>query len=170
MPAVRTVLLADANVLIDYREAGWSALELVGRHVGRIVVIPSVLDEVHGVTAEACAELGIEVVIVQTERMLQAAAIKSSVSFNDRLCLVTCRAEGWTCVTNDAALRRLCEHHGVKTRYGLGLLIDLVAGGWVTRERAEEIARRMQASNPLHINERIIGRFRAALDRCAQAP
>ncbi len=167
MPAVRTVLLADADVLIDYRESELSVLELVGRHVGKVVIIPSVLDEVRGVTAAACAELGIAVVDVETERMLQAAAIESSVSFNDRLCLVVCGAEGWTCVTNDRALRRLCERHGVETRYGLGLMVDLVAGGVLTRQRAAAIARRMQVSNPLHINDRVIGLFLAALDRSA---
>ena len=39
-----------------------------------------------------------------------------------------CREEGWTCVTNDGALRRLCKLHDVKTRFGLRLMVDLVAG------------------------------------------
>ena len=125
---------------------------------------PPVLDEVHGVTATACVELGIEIVEVETERMLQAAEIKSQVSFNDRLCLVMCRENDWTCVTNDGALRRLCAHHGVETRFGLGLLVDLVAAGALTRERAEDIAHRIHASNPMHINERVLRRFAGALD------
>ena len=61
--------------------------------------------------------------------MLEAAQIESSVSFNDRLCLVVCRAKGWTCVTNDGALRRLCRRHCVDTLFGLGLMVDLVAAG-----------------------------------------
>ena len=96
--------------------------------------------------------------------MLQAAEIESQVSFNDRLCLVMCRENKWTCVTNDGALRRLCERHGVETRFGLGLMVDLVAAGALTRERAEDIAQRIHASNPLHINERVLGRFSSALD------
>ena len=159
-----TVLLADADVLIDYRESELAILALVGQHVGRVAVLPPVLDEVHGVTATDCAEFGIEIVEVETAPMLQAAEIESRVSFNDRLCLVMCRENEWTCVTNDGALRRLCERHGVETRFGLGLMVDLVATGALTRERAEDVAHRIHASNPLHINERVLARFSSALD------
>ena len=164
VPADPTVLLADADVLIDYRESDLAILSLVGQHVGRVAVLPSVLDEVEGVTATECADLGIEVVEVETDRMLRAAEIESRVSFNDRLCLVTCLEEGWTCVTNDRALRRLCERHGVDTRFGLALMVDLVAAGVLSRERAEAVARRIHVSNPLHINRRVLTRFVSALE------
>ena len=164
MPADPTVLLADADVLIDYRESELAVLELVAQHVGRVAVLQSVLEEVHGVTVTECSELGIEVVEVETDRMLQASEVDSHVSFNDRLCLVMCLEEGWTCVTNDGALRRLCERCGVATRFGLGLMVDLVAVGALTRQRAEAIAHRIHASNPLHINNRVLNRFAGALD------
>ncbi len=163
MPATAPVLLADADVLIDYRESDLTVLELVVRHVGRVAVVPSVLEEVRGVTVAQCARLGIEVIEVTTDRMLQAAEAGSSVSFNDRLCLVVCREEGWTCVTNDGALRRLCKRHGVETRFGLGLMVDLVAAGVLARRRAVSVARRMQIANPLHINDRVLTRFLDAL-------
>jgi len=164
VPTDPTVLLADADVLIDYRESDLAILGLVGQHVGRVAVLPSVLDEVEGVTATECADLGIEVVEVETDRMLRAAEIESRVSFNDRLCFVTCLEEGWTCVTNDGALRRLCERRGVDTRFGLALMVDLVAAGVLSRERAEAVARQIHASNPLHINQRVLTRFVSALD------
>ncbi len=167
MPAVRTVLLADADVLIDYRESEFGILQLVVEHIGRVAVLEPVLGEVRGVTAAQCARLGVEVMEVETERMLQAVEIESTVSFNDRLCLVVCREEGWTCVTNDGALRRLCERHRVDTKFGLGLMADLVAAGALTRRRALAIARRVQETNPLHINERVIERFTAALSKMA---
>lgn len=164
MPAARTVLLADADVLIDYRDSEFEILELAGVHVGRVAVLAPVLAEVRGVTAAKCLRLGIEVLDVETKLMVQAAEIESSVSFNDRLCVVACREEGWTCVTNDGALRRLCERHGVETRFGLGLMVDLVAAGALTRRRAMSVAQQIQASNPLHINERVVARFIAALE------
>ena len=164
MPTTPPVLLADADVLIDYRESELAILNLVVQHLGQVAVVPSVLEEVRGVTAAQCARLGIEVIEVSTALMLQATQVESSVSFNDRLCLVVCREEGWTCVTNDGALRRLCERHGVETRFGLGLMVDLVAAGALTRRRAMAVARRMQASNPLHINNRVLTRFLDALD------
>ena len=92
MAAARTVLLADADVLIDYRESEFGILELVALHVGRVAVLTPVLAEVRGVTAAQCGRLGIEVLEVETEVMVQATEIESSVSFNDRLCLVACRA------------------------------------------------------------------------------
>lgn len=159
----QTVLLTDADVLIDYRESEIKILELVVQHMGRVVVLAPVLDEVQGVTPAQCAQLGIEVVEVETEQLVRASEVESRVSFNDRLCLVACREEGWTCVTNDGALRRLCERHGVATRFGLGLMVDLVAVGALTRRRAMAVARQIQASNPLHINERVLARFVAAL-------
>ena len=159
----QTVLLADADVLIDYRESEIKILELVVQHIGRVVLLAPVLDEVQGVTPAQCTQLGIEVVEVETEQLVRASEVESRVSFNDRLCLVACREEGWTCVTNDGALRRLCERHGVATRFGLGLMVDLVAAGALTRQRAMAVARQIQASNPLHINERVIQRFLEAL-------
>lgn len=165
MPATPTVLLADADVFIDYRDSELRILNLVTRHVGRLAVIPSVLDEVRGVTATECARLVIEIIEVETSQMLQAASIRSGVSFNDRLCLIVCQEEGWTCVTNDGALRRLCKRHGVNTRYGLGLMVDLVIDGVLTRRRAMAVARRMQVSNPFHINDKVLTRFADALNR-----
>ena len=159
----QTVLLADADVLIDYRESELDILKLVVQHIGRVVVLASVLDEVQGVTPRQCKQLDIEVVEATTEQLVQASEGESRVSFNDYLCLIACRDESWMCVTNDGALRRLCQRHGVATRFGLGLMVDLVSAGVLTQRRALAIARQIQASNPLHINERVITRFRAAL-------
>ena len=159
----QTVLLADADVLIDYCESELDILKLVVQHIGRVVVLASVLDEVQGVTPTQCGQFGIKVVEATTEQLMQASEGESRVSFNDYLCLITCRDEGWTCVTNDGALRRLCQRHGVATRFGLGLMVDLVAVGVLTRRCALAIARQIQASNPIYINERVITRFRAAL-------
>ena len=55
-------------------------------------------------------------------------------------------------MTNDGALQRLCKRHGVATRFGLGLMVDLVAAGALSRRRAVSVGRRMQVSNPRHIN------------------
>ena len=160
-----TVLLADADVLIDYRESELSVLGLVGKHVGPLKVISPVLDEVRGVTAADCRRLGIDVIEVETSRMIRAAAVESRVSFNDRLCFLTCLEENWTCVTNDRALRRLCSRHDVTTRFGLDLMVALVACDALSRRRAEAVARSIQASNPTHVNERVLTRYMSKLDQ-----
>ena len=61
--------------------------------------------------------------------------------------------------------RGLCRSQGVRVRFGLGLLVDLAAVRVISRSRAEGVARRIQTSNPLHINERVIARFLEALDQ-----
>ena len=115
-----TTLLADASVLIDYRNADLAILALVSRHLGPLVVVSSVLEEVRELTAEACARLGIQIVEASTEQQDRAKDLESRISFNDRVCLVVCGDEGWTCATNDRALQRLCRKHGVPARFGLG--------------------------------------------------
>ncbi len=58
MPTARTVLLADADVLIDYRESESGILELVAVHVGLVAVLTPVLAEVRGVRAAGgCARV-----------------------------------------------------------------------------------------------------------------
>lgn len=164
--AARNVLLVHADVLIGYLQSDLATLGLVAKHVGRVVVLESVIDEVRELTAKQCRCVGITMATAETVRMFQAVAVQSDVSFNDGLCLVTCREERWTCVTNDRVLRRLCRQHGVATRCGLGLMVDLVAAGVLTRQRAIAIARKVQASSPFHIDERRLDRFVA---RCCEA-
>ena len=71
MAMVQTVLLADENVLIDYRESELDILKLVVQHIGRVVVLASVLDEVRGVTPTQYRQLDIEVVEATTEQLMQ---------------------------------------------------------------------------------------------------
>lgn len=162
----RNVLLVHADVLIGYLQSDLATLGLVAQHVGPVVVLKSVVDDVRGLTGIQCGCVGITMATAETVRMFQAGAIESNVSFNDRLCLVMCREERWTCVTDDRVLCRLCQRHGVATRCGLGLMVDLVAAGVLTNQRAAAIAHKVQASNPYHINERALDCF---VTRCRKA-
>ena len=167
--AATAVLLADADVLIDYRDSDQEVLKLIRQHVGAVAGLSPVLDELRGLTRADCMRLSICVVGVATGRLLRAGVVDSGVSFNDRLCFVTCHEESWTCVTNDRALRRLCRRHGVQTRFGLRLVVDLVASDAITTQRAMSIVCKMHESNPLHINARVLARFKDALDRVQSA-
>ena len=157
-----TVLLADADVLIDYCESDLEVLKDVGRRIGRLAVLSEVLDEVRNLTRK-CASLGIGVIDVEMPTLNAAAEMKTGISFNDRLCFLVCLERRWTCVTNDRALRHLCLHRDVKVRYGLGLMVDLVKLGAIDKRRANTIACRMHKANPAHINERVLERFARAL-------
>ena len=160
-----TVLLADADVLIDYRDSDLEILALITQHFARLVVASPILDEVSGLAADRCGALGIEVIEPEMTVLREAALPEPNVSFNDRLCFVICRNKGWTCLTNDQALRRLCRRRGVAVRYGLVLMVDLVETGAISCERALSVAERIHKVNPLHINQSILSRFEAAVRR-----
>ena len=71
---LRTTLLADANVLIDYNKSGDLAiLSLVVGHVGPLAVVSTVFDEVHELDADDCARLGISIVEATTEQLERAS-------------------------------------------------------------------------------------------------
>lgn len=160
-----TVLLADADVLIDYRDTDLGIVALVAERLARVTVVSQVLDEVREVSHNDALRLGIDVVEPDIDQLVEAGNRGSRTSFNDQLCFLLCRDEGWTCVTNDGALRRLCKQNGVATRYGLRLMVDLVRAHALSVERSISIAQQIHANNPLHINKRVLGRFIAAVRR-----
>ncbi len=47
--------------------------------------------------------------------------------------------------------------------FGLRLMIDLVAAGAINSASAMNIALEIQKSNPLHINDKVISKFRRDL-------
>ena len=55
-------LVADANVLIDYAESATSILALISLHVATFHIPMPVLEEVHQLSEEDAAGLGINVV------------------------------------------------------------------------------------------------------------
>ncbi len=157
------ILLADADVLIDYCHADRTILRLVAHHIGPVRVLSEVLDEVEGLGRRECAPLGIEVVQLETSSMLRINTLPPSLSVADRLCVVACEEQGWTCVTNDRTLRRVCKEHDIELRWGLALMVELVARGALDATRAIRVAQAIQTSNPRHITAGLLARFRNAI-------
>ena len=157
------ILLADADVLIDYRDSDLTILKLVSQHIGPVRVLRQVLDEAPGISDQRCERLGIEIVQLETELMLEANSLPRSLSATDRLCVVACEHHEWTLVTNDRALRKVSSTRGIRLRWGLGLMTDLVRTRALTEARALRVATAIQRSNPTHITAGLIDRFRARL-------
>jgi rRNA-processing protein FCF1 len=152
-------LLLDANVLIDYRKTKPSILALVSRHVGKIQIPSTILDEVEDIDLEACERLDLNVVEPELVQLLAAAEKRGSLSQQDHLCLILAREHGWICVTNDGALRTACRKEGVAVRWGLELILDLVQGGHLAANDALDVAKAIHATNPFHISAEILRRF-----------
>lgn len=142
-----------------------SILALVVQHVAPIHVVRHIVDDVDNVSLARCRELGLTVVEVEAEVLLQLAALPRRLSRHDRLSFYVCRENDWICVTNDRPLRRVCDEHDVRVRWGLEIMLDLVSAGALSVQRALETARRIHANNPHHISEEILERFSSRLDR-----
>lgn len=163
MPDRPKVLLSDADVLIDYRDSDLSILALVVQHLAPVHVVRDVVDEVDDLSLARCRELGLTVIEVEPEVLLQLATLPRRLSRYDRLSLHVCRENDWICVTNDRLLRRTCGEYNVRTRWGLQLMLDLVSAGGLSASRAFETARRIHANNPHHISKEILERFSSRL-------
>lgn len=159
------ILLADADVLIDYTKTDLSILTLVAQHTGKVYVLDEVLRTVDGLNKTKCKRHGITVIEADTELLLAAGKHSGALSFEDWLCYLACETEGWVYVTNDRALIRTCRQGKVQHRRGLRLMVELVRDGHLTRTRALKVARAIQTTNPHHINETILYQFEKVLDR-----
>jgi predicted nucleic acid-binding protein len=161
--APRRFLIVDANVLIDYAATDRAILGLVNRYLGTVCIPRPILDEVTQLSATDCDRLGLLIVDGSVEQLLEAGRVRGRLSFHDRLCLILAEAEGWTCVTNDKALRRSCGELSIPVLWGLELMAELVFGGKLSREAALEVARSIQRINPRHITADILQRFELRL-------
>ncbi len=163
MPDRPEVLLSDADVLIDYRDSDLAILALVVQHLAPVRVVRDVVAEVNDLSIARCRELGLTVIEVEPEVLLQLAALPRRLSRYDCLSLQVCRENDWICATNDRLLRRICGEHSVRTKWGLELMLDLVSAGGLSASRALATARRIHANNPHHISKKILKRFSSRL-------
>ena len=154
-------LVADANVLIDYAKTDPSILTLYARHMGPIYVPSVILEEVDQLDEMECERLGLTVITEPIEILMAAVAKRGPLSFEDWVCLLLARENGWTCVTNEKPLHRICKQEGVDHIWGLRLMIELVLAGQLTNGDAMDVAYDIQAINPRYITQEIIERFAA---------
>lgn len=162
-PPATTFLILDANVLIDFCKSDRSMLTLIARHIGRVVVALPVLDEVEALGHGDLQTLGLDLVLPETEMLIEAAAGQGALSFEDRICLLLAKDRGWTCVTNDTRLRRECESLSIPVLWGLEPLGALVEKKVIESKVALTTALAIQRSNPRFITDEIIRRFKARI-------
>jgi len=154
------LMIMDACVLIDFIKTGRAVLELVVNHVGPLYVTSPVVDEVNEIDDESeLVSLGLIVIEPEIEDAYAAGSRSGPLSFEDWLCLLTAKRHGFTCVTNDKNLRKLCRQESVSLLWGLELLAELHKVGGIPATEAEAIAQAIRRSNPKHITEKIVSRF-----------
>jgi predicted nucleic acid-binding protein len=164
--AARAVLILDACVLIDFWDADPSVLTLVARHIGPVHVAEDVLTEAVQVDRAAANEVGLAIVEPTLEIMTIAARRRRGLSFQDHLCLLLAKKHEWTCVSNDARLRRACTEDGVGVLWGLELVARVVEARGLSPKAAIELANQMAAVNR-YLTRSVIQRF---VERVQRSP
>ena len=91
------ILLADADVLIDYVEADPDVLARCVLHFASVHVMQTTLDEVDGLTTSQCERLGIAVISVESATLIRASAETLGLSIPDTICLLVAEERQWTC-------------------------------------------------------------------------
>ena len=163
-----SLLILDANVLIDYCEADRHLLRLISIHLAPISLPITILSEVDGLSREDCAELGLELVDPPLAQLTAVAQRRGGgLSLNDRLCLVLAKERQGACVTNDGRLRAECRTENVPVIWGPEPLVQLVRDGPLTPERAVRAVSQMQRANPRYITVGIVEGFIEKIGRSA---
>lgn len=154
------LMIMDACVLIDFIKTGRAVLELVVKHVGPLYVTSPMFDEVNEIDDESeLVSLGLIIIEPEIEDAYAASSRSGPLSFEDWLCLLTAKRHGFTCVTSDKNLRKLCRQESVSLLWGLELLAELQKVGGIPATEAEATAQAIRLSNPKHITEKIVSRF-----------
>lgn len=162
----RGAVIADACVLIDFMNSAPGAIKLIAEHSGPIHVASPIVDEVREIEDEQqLVELGLIVVTPELEDMFEAASKTGSLSFQDRLCLLTAKRWGFECATNDKRLRNACSKEDVPVIWGLELLLRLHKTGGISAADAIKIAKLIHNSNPRHVTLKILHQFQGKLKR-----
>lgn len=143
------IFIIDANVLIDYIQIDASILTLIADHLGPVNVPRRILQELKRQRLEDtdCDDLGLTVVTEEVEELVTAAGMKGPLSFQDHLMLILAKGRGWTAITNDNSLRKALEREKVPKRWGLEMMLELVAAGRLEGDRAVDIAERIIKAN-----------------------
>ena len=164
--ALPRLLILDACVLIDFCEVDVSLLAVIARALGTIHVASPVLAEVSQLDESTAASNGLRVVEPPLSVFAEAARKRGRLSVQDHLCLLLAKAEGWTCVSNDRALRAACAVEGVEVLWGLEMMGLAVERGHLLGPDAERAAWAMRDVNPF-ISEDLVLAFVA---KYVQAP
>jgi hypothetical protein len=159
LKSITTWFIADANVLIDYVQTSPVILSLVAQHVGPVYVAADVLEEVEQLDVAHCHAIGLQVVQGNLAQLTQASQRGGPLSFQDKLCLILARDNGWSCLSNDGPLREACKAQGVPVVWGLEIMLDLVEGQQLSAVDAIKVAQDINAINPIYITAKILAEF-----------
>lgn len=161
---MRDLYILDASVLIDLTATEPSVLALISTRVGTLHVASTMLrEEVPELTVDECSSLSIQVLDPSLEILSAAATKIAGLSFHDRVCMLLAEEHRWTCLTNDARLRRECKARAIAFQWGLEPVVELVAAGHLERAKAKALIAALHARSPGHYKAAVVQRFLKAI-------
>jgi len=104
-------------------------------------------DEVTQLQQADYDQLGLRIVQPSNAQYEEAGPRLPGVSFQDRLCFLMARDKGWTCISNDGPLRRLCGGKNIPVLWGLEPMLALINRGHLTPDAAIQVAEMIHRSN-----------------------
>ena len=153
-------MILDANTLIDFCQCDKTIIKLICDYVGQAYLATPVLSEIKGIDESEFIEFGIKLVEPELKQVMlaadKAADKKGPLSFQDNICLILAKEHGWTCVTNDKPLRRMCKKEGIPLIWGIQLICILVESGGLPVKHAKDIILEIQGNNPKYITDTIV--------------
>lgn len=159
------LLIIDACVLIDYLRSDQTLPLLISRYVGKIHIVSTVLEEIEQIkTVEELEQHGIVLVEPELEDLFVANSLGGKTSFQDNVCLLTAKRNGFTCITNDKCLRNQCKKMSVPLLWGLQLIIDLCRKGGISSASAIQIGETIRNNNSKHITRKLIEKFKEKIN------
>ncbi len=161
---MRDLFVLDASVLIDLTATEPSVLALISTRIGTLHIASTMLiDEVPELTVDDCTSLSIQVVDPSLEILAAAGTRIAGLSFHDRVCMLLAHEQRWTCLTNDARLRRECSARSIAFQWGLEPVVELVKAGHLERAKAKALIGALQARSPGHYKAAVAQRFLKAI-------
>ncbi len=108
---------------------------------------------------------GINVVEGNLAQLTEASQRGGPLSYEDKVCLVLARDNGWACLSNDGPLRLACKTQGVQVVWGLEIMLSLVEGGHLEGVEAKSVAQAIHTVNPMFISSKILSAFEKEVDK-----
>jgi rRNA-processing protein FCF1 len=154
-----TLILCDANVLIDYFLAGKWIFKLVARHVGPVHVLSPILDEVDQIDIKEADRIELTVIEPDDSHIIRSGQQGGPLSRVDKLLITVAKEKGYICWTSDSRLMRHCKDNGIKACWGLEMMLLLCRKGCLSRSVAVRTAGKLQRKNSRFITQDIINQF-----------
>ncbi len=155
-------IISDASVLIDYVKTNRRVLQLTVKHVCEVYVPLAVVNEVKDISLSEMEKLGLIIFEPTLDQMLNAVNKPFGLSFEDQLCFLIAKENGWVCATNDKQLRTQCAAEKVEVIWGLEIMALLNKGGYLEKSEAEKTAEKIGEYNR-YISKELIKKFIAKL-------